>query len=240
MLRNSRPAAACAQVADVDDADLDGELLDALRELSFMQDDVQQQRLDRIESLPEAQLKPALRSLLNSLSKDQLEELAASSSEDEEDWDEVEDGTGTMRAIADHPPEGMRVVSLSVTEQRCFKGHALSPMLARPLDYADQGGPEEFVCDICGIEDQRYVDGVYHCSECGEWDACVRCAGGINSANYVPIELIPACVRAVPESTTGTGDRQAGQRKVQRTRGSGGKRRGKKNQKPGGRRGKKR
>lgn len=148
------------QIADVDDADLDTELVDALRDLSSMQDDVQQRRLDRIEGLPEAQLKPALRALLNSLSTEQLDELAATSSEEEEEDDDAQDeddesggGGGAARGgRAAHPPPGMRVVALDTARRRCFKGHELSAMLMRPPDYAGEGGPEEFVCDVCGAE----------------------------------------------------------------------------------------
>lgn len=232
-----------SQIAEVDDADLDTELVDALRELSFMQDAVEQRRLDRIEGLPEGELKPALRALLNSLSKEQLEELAASSSEEEEeDSDENGDNDGgSAPGRANHPPKGMRVVALNATQHRCFKGHELSPMLVRPPEYADQGGPEEFVCDICGIEDQRYVDGVYHCSQCGDWDACFSCVGGDNGASYAPIEHLPADVRAVPGGGTGIAvEREHAQRKVRRRPRGGGKKAGRNNHKPGGRRGKKR
>jgi hypothetical protein len=272
------------QIADVDDADLDTELVDALRDLSSMQDDVQQRRLDRIEGLPEAQLKPALRALLNSLSTEQLDELAATSSEEEEEDDDAEDesgggsGDGAVRGgRAAHPPPGMRVVALDTARRRCFKGPELSAMLMRPPDYAGEGGPEEFVCDVCGaenyppflfqrrgptsvpspswqkdvrpqnknmafsagIEDQRYVDGVYHCSDCGDWDGCVSCVG---CASYQHITQIPAAVRAIPTSGGGGGGgggrdvgQQQQQQKVRRRRKGGS---GKKH--PGGRRGKRR
>ena len=55
-----------------------------------------------------------------------------------------------------------------------------------------QGGPEEFVCDVCGREDQPYSRGVYHCAVCKDWDACVACAG---EATYAPVEPVPAMVR---------------------------------------------
>lgn len=232
-----------SKIAEVDDADLDTELVDALRELSFMQDEVEQRRLDRVESLPDEELKPALRAILNGLSKEQLEELAASSSEEEEEEETDEDSDGAVGGAsgrAKHPPKGMRVVALNATQHRCFKGHELSPMLVRPPEYADQGGPDEYVCDMCGIEDQRYMDGVYHCSQCGDWDACVCCVGGDNGATYAPIEHVPAAVRAVPASSTGYAvERGSAQRKVRRRRGGGGKKAGRNNHKPGGRRGKK-
>lgn len=230
-----------SQIAEVDDADLDTELVDALREMSFMQDEVEQRRLDRIESLPEGELKPALRALLNSLSTEQLEELAASSSEEEDSDEDIDRDGGSVAGRAKHPPAGMRVVALHATQHRCFKGHELSPMLSRPPEYADQGGPEEFVCDICGIEDQRYIDGVYHCTQCGDWDACFICVGGDNGASYAPIEYVPATVRAVPGGSSGiAGDRETTQRKVRRRRGRGGQKGGRNHKMPGGRRGKKR
>ena len=202
------PAPLKEEIAEVDDADLDAELVDALRDLSGLQDAASQERLDRIEALPAAQLKPALRALLNSLPPGQLDELGASSDEEDDE------------ASARPPRPSGRVVALAPARVPCFKGHVLTPMLCRPPDYDGQDGPDEFVCDICGIEDQMYAAGVYHCCECKEWDACVFCAG---SADYAVAVEVPAGVRARPDDQK----QQVVRRKKKGGGGGGGKKRGK-------------
>ena len=113
----------------MDDADLDPELLSALRELPSLQDDASQATLDRMEALPLPQLQGALRGFLGGLSREQLDELVATSSEEEDD--EEERGGGAAW------PQG-RVVALTPARVRCGRGHELSAIIGRPADYAGQ------------------------------------------------------------------------------------------------------
>ena len=149
--RNPKKRAGPEDITEVDDEDLDTELVDALRDLSSLQDAASQRRLDRIEALPLAQLKPALRTLLNGLTPDQLEELGATSSEEES-----EDSSSSEEPARPPRPSG-RVVALAPGRVRCSKGHKLTPMLHRPPDYARHEGIEkEFACDICGSKYPLY------------------------------------------------------------------------------------
>ena len=113
----------------MDDADLDPELLSALRELPSLQDDASQATLDRMEALPLPQLQGALRGFLGGLSREQLDELVATSSEEEDD--EEERGGGAAW------PQG-RVVALTPARVHCGRGHELSAIIGRPADYAGQ------------------------------------------------------------------------------------------------------
>ena len=108
----------------MDDADLDPELLSALRELPSLQDDASQATLDRMEALPLPQLQGALRGFLGGLSREQLDELVATSSEEEDD-DEEERGGGAAW------PQG-RVVALAPARVSSAALPRASPAPQRP------------------------------------------------------------------------------------------------------------
>ena len=53
-------------------------------------------------------------------------------------------------------------------------------------------------------EDMLYADGVYHCCECKEWDACVHCAG---SAEHEPAHKSKKEKDEKPKSETTEGEK---------------------------------
>ena len=84
--------------------------------------------------------------------------VANSSDEEGSDDDASEEVTATMPGPA---------------ARACVRGHALTPVITKPADYAKLKGSTGN-CDLCDT-DFKYSDGAYHCFRCANWDCCEAC-----------------------------------------------------------------
>lgn len=165
---------------DVDSEDLDGEMIEALREV-LRADAEKLRELRGIKRMEGKEQKEALRAMLRSLTPGQREALVGSS----DDSDTEACGVPAQRAAAAKAAAKAAPVKLPAAARECPEGHELTPFPGRPPDYKNFDG-SEYTCDICG-RDGFYKLGVYHCTKCfakggKQYDACPSCgqtaAGG--------------------------------------------------------------
>ena len=166
---------------ELDDEDLDGEMIEALRPV-LRGDGKRLKALEEAAELKDgsAAQRTALKAIWRSLTDAQKAQMVESSDEEEEQPARGKKGGGGGQAKGGgggQPP--------AAAKRECPKGHPLTPVNSKPADYAKLDG-NEFNCDVCD-RDGKYTCGAYHCATCRNWDCCVTCGskptGGATSGS---------------------------------------------------------
>lgn len=166
---------------ELDSEDVDEEMLEAMREVveaDTPPDKKLLKLLKKAERLPAdtKEQRDAIRACWLALSPAQRRHMVEDSgAEDEDEDDESSDEEAVAESAAKAKSAGAKKVTPmpSLAQRACPKGHALTPVNAKPHDYRKLGG-NEGNCDLCG-SDFKYSAGGYHCDTCRDWDCCVAC-----------------------------------------------------------------